>query len=212
MTKYLIKKEFLLAAHPMTYVFAFFGIMLLIPSYPYYVSFFYVMLGIFFTFINSRENRDLYFDAVLPVTKAQTVRAKLIFVWLIEAFSLIFAVPFAIITQKINPNGSNLAGIEANVAFFGLSLIMFTLFNAIFLIRFFKTAYKAGTSFLFASIAVAVYIGIAEVLDHMPVTGAYLEGNGLGQLPVLFVGIIIFIASFFVINRQCAKNFEKVDL
>ncbi len=39
MTKYLIKKEFLLTAHPMTYVFAFFGIMLMIPSYIYYVVF-----------------------------------------------------------------------------------------------------------------------------------------------------------------------------
>lgn len=47
MTKYLIKKEFLLTAHPMTYVFAFFGIMLMIPSYIYYVAFFYVTLGIF---------------------------------------------------------------------------------------------------------------------------------------------------------------------
>lgn len=216
MTKYLIKKEFLLSAHPMTYIFAFFGIMLLIPSYPYYVAFFYVTLGIFFAFMNSRENKDLYFNAILPVSKKDTVRAKLMFVWIVELFSIIFSVPFAVITQKINPNGSNLAGIEANPAFFGLVFIMFTLFNAVFLIKFFKTAYKAGVSFLVASAAVAAYVVIAEALDHFPVIGDYLEGFGtnghLNQLPVLIVGIAIFLLSFIPINKQCAKNFEKVDL
>lgn len=76
----------------------------------------------------------------------------------------------------------------------------------------FKKAYKAGTSFLIASIAVTFYIVVAEILDHMPVIGAYLEGEQLRQLTLLFVGLIIFIVSFFVINRQCAKNYEKVDL
>ena len=214
MTKYLIKKEFLLSAHPMTYVFMFFGVMLLIPSYPYYITFFYVTLGLFFSFMNGRENRDLYFDAILPVSKKDTVRAKTAFVWIVEIISVVFSVPFALITQRINPNGSNLAGIEANVAFYGLSLIMLAVFNAVFLCSFFKTAYKVGKSFLFACIPTAVFIAAAEVADHMPVVGDFLEGKGgqLVQLPVLFVGIAVFAASFFAVNKQCAKKFEKVDL
>lgn len=214
MTKYLIKKEFLLSAHPMTYVFMFFGVMLLIPSYPYYITFFYVTLGLFFSFMNGRENRDLYFDAILPVSKKDTVRAKTAFVWIVEIISVVFSVPFALITQKINPNGSNLAGIEANVAFYGLSLIMLALFNAVFLCSFFKTAYKVGKAFLFACIPTALFITAAEVADHMPVVGDFLEGKGgqLVQLPVLFVGIAVFAASFFAVNKQCAKKFEKVDL
>ena len=135
MTKYLIKKEFLLTAHPMTYVFAFFGIMLMIPSYIYYVAFFYVTLGIFFAFMNGRENKDTYFDAILPVSKKDTVKAKVAFVWIVESASVVFAIPFAILSQKLNPNGSNLAGIEANVAFFGFSLIMLALFNSVFLMN-----------------------------------------------------------------------------
>ena len=214
MTKYLIKKEFLLSAHPMTYVFMFFGVMLLIPSYPYYITFFYVTLGLFFSFMNGRENRDLYFDAILPVSKKDTVRAKTAFVWIVEIIAVAFSVPFALITQRINPNGSNLAGIEANVAFYGLSLIMLAVFNAVFLCSFFKTAYKVGKSFLFACIPTAVFIAAAEAADHMPVIGDFLEGKGgqLVQLPVLFVGIVVFAASYFAVNKQCAKIFEKVDL
>lgn len=214
MTKYLIKKEFLLTAHPMTFVFAFFGIMLMIPSYIYYVAFFYVTLGIFFAFMNGRENRDTYFDAILPVSKNDVVKSKLAFVWIVESVSVIFAVPFAILSQRVNPNGSNLAGIEANVAFFGLSLIMFTLFNAVFLNEYFKTAYKVGKSYLIASAVLALFVGLAETADHMPVIGAYLEGahGQVVQLPILFVGIAVFVMSFFVINIQCAKKYEKVDL
>ena len=214
MTKYLIKKEFLLTAHPMTYVFMFFGVMLLIPSYPYYITFCYVTLGLFFSFMNGRENRDLYFDAILPVSKKDTVRAKTAFVWIVEIIAVVFSVPFALITQKINPNGSNLAGIEANVAFYGLSLIMLAVFNAVFLCSFFKTAYKVGKSFLFACIPTAVFIAAAEAADHMPVIGDFLEGKGgqLVQLPVLFVGIAVFAVSYFAVNKQCAKNYEKVDL
>ena len=214
MTKYLIKKEFLLTAHPMTYVFAFFGIMLMIPSYIYYVAFFYVTLGIFFAFMNGRENKDTYFDAILPVSKKDSVKAKVSFVWIVESVSVVFAIPFAVLSQKLNPNGSNLAGIEANVAFFGLSLIMYSLFNAFFLNEFFKTAYKAGKAFVFGSIATAVFVLVAETADHMPVVGDYLEGKHgqLVQLPLLFVGIAIFTASFFVVNIQCAKKYEKVDL
>ena len=214
MTKCLIKKEFLLTAHPMTFVFTFFGIMLIIPNYIYYVAFFYTTLGIFFDFMNGRENRDTYFNAILPVSKREVVKAKTAFVWIIETASVVFAVPFAILSRTINPNGSNLAGIEANVAFFGLSLIMYSLFNAVFLNEFFKTAYKAGKAFIFGSIATAVFVLVAETADHMPVIGDYLEGKygQLIQLPLLFVGIAIFTVSFFVVNIQCAKKYEKVDL
>ena len=214
MTKYLIKKEFLLTAHPMTYVFALFGIMLMIPSYIYYVAFFYVTLGIFFAFMNGRENKDMYFDAILPVSKKDTVKAKVAFVWIVESVSVVFAIPFAILSQRLNPNGSNLAGIEANVAFFGLSLIMLALFNSVFLNVYFKTAYKVGKAFVLGSIAFAVFVGLAETADHLPIVGNYLEGEHgqLVQLPILFVGIAVFAVSFFVVNIQSAKKYEKVDL
>ena len=56
MTARIFCKDLRLAAHPMMYVFALFGAMLLIPSYPYTVVFFYGLLGIVFAFLNGREN------------------------------------------------------------------------------------------------------------------------------------------------------------
>ena len=47
MTAKIFSKDLRLAAHPMMYVFALFGVMLIIPNYPYTVVFFYGLLGIF---------------------------------------------------------------------------------------------------------------------------------------------------------------------
>ena len=80
MTAKIFSKDLRLAAHPMMYVFALFGVMLIIPNYPYTVVFFYGLLGIFFTFLNGRENKDVYYCAVLPVTKRDQVRAR---AWLV---------------------------------------------------------------------------------------------------------------------------------
>ncbi|MDD4596245.1 MAG: hypothetical protein PHQ30_06030, partial [Candidatus Izemoplasmatales bacterium] len=67
--KNLLYKEFKLATHPTTYLFLSLGLMLLIPSYPGYVSFFYVSLSIFFIFLSGRENRDVFFTVSLPIRK-----------------------------------------------------------------------------------------------------------------------------------------------
>ena len=216
MLKALIKKEFALTAHPMTYFMAFFGVMLLIPNYPYYVSFFYTTLGLFFAFMSGRENRDLYFSVILPVTKNDIVTAKTLFVYMVETVSVIFAVPFAFITNKINPNGGNAVGIEANVAFFGFSLIMLGIFNLIFLLSYFRTPYKVGKAYLISSIFMFIYIGILEALVHFPVIGEYLDtaeyGKMLSQLPILIIGILFYVLSGVIIIRNGTKRFEHTDL
>ena len=71
----LLYKQLRLVCHPMTPVFCLFGVMVLIPNYPYTITFFYVMLGLFFTFLNVREQKDIYYSAILPVPKRDTVKA-----------------------------------------------------------------------------------------------------------------------------------------
>ena len=48
----LLYKQFRLVCHPMTPIFCLFGVMVLIPNYPYTVIFFYVTLGLFFTSVS----------------------------------------------------------------------------------------------------------------------------------------------------------------
>ena len=52
----LMKKELKLVLHPMNIVFLALSALLLVPNYPYYVTFFYTTLGIFMMTQTAIEN------------------------------------------------------------------------------------------------------------------------------------------------------------
>ncbi len=215
--KKLLYKEFLLVCHPTVYLFMMLGAMLLIPSYIYYVVFFYTCLGIFFTFLSGRENRDIFFSVLLPVRKRDVVTARCIMIVIIEVLQVILSIPFAILGAKLNPNPSgNLAGIEANVAFYGLVFVMYAIFNAGFLLTFYKTAYKVGSAMLAGMIPLTIFIVASETLIYIPGVGEYLDTTNsaimVRQLPLLFCGILIYLVSMIVTCKRAAIRFEKVDL
>ena len=124
--KALLYKEFKLVCHPMTLIFCLFGIMVLIPNYPYTVIFFYVMLGIFFTFLNIREQKDIYYSALLPVPKRDTVKAGCAFVVIIQALSLVVLIPCSLLAAHLQPGKDNLVGLDPNAALLtaGFSLLV----------------------------------------------------------------------------------------
>ena len=107
--KTLLYKQLRLVCHPMTPVFCLFGFMVIIPNYPYTVIFFYVMLGLFFTFLNMREQKDIYYSAILPIRKRDTVKAACLFTALIEISSLVIAVPFAVWRAHTSSAATSLA-------------------------------------------------------------------------------------------------------
>lgn len=213
--KALLYKSFRLVCHPMTLIFAFFGVMLLIPSYPYTVAFFYVMLGLFFSFMNGREQKDIYYSALLPIRKRDAVKASVLFVLVIELVSLLIAVPFAVLSVRINPLGSNAVGLEPNAMLFAAALLLYALFNGIFLPSFYKTAYKVGVSFLKAVIPVSLAMIACEILVHFPNMVWMEDCTAAGQwklLPLLLIAAVIYGAGLWLAYRKAAKNYEKVDL
>ena len=213
--KALLYKQLHLVCHPMTLVFPLFGVMLLIPSYPYTLIFFYVVLGLFFSFVNSREQRDIYYSALLPIRKRDTVRASVLFVLVVELFSLLVAVPFAMLSVRINPLGGNAVGLEPNAAIFAAGLLIFTVFNGIFLPTFYKTAYKVGVSFLKAIIPTSLIIIAMEASVHFPGTEFLEDCTASGQLslmPLVIVAAIIYGGGTYLAYQAAAKNYEKVDL
>ena len=145
----LLRKELRLAAHPSIYIFIALGALVLVPAYPYGMVFFFAMLGVFQSIMYTRETRDIYFTALLPVRKRDAVKAKLLLAAFIQLTQLLFSVPFAFLRTLYLPSG-NPVGIEANAAYYGFGLMIFGAFNLIFFPLFFKTAYKAGTAFLAA--------------------------------------------------------------
>lgn len=215
--KHLLYKELRLAKHPTMFLFLLFSAMLLIPSYPYYVAFIYTCLSVFFVFLQGRENNDLSFTALLPVRKRDIVRARCLLVVLMQLAQVLVSLPCAIVGARINPLGGNAAGIEANAAFFGLVLVMYALFNLLFLPAFYRTGYRVGRAFLFAGAAVLVYIVAAELLVQcVPVLKASLDtfdpATRGTRLFVLLLGAGLYAAGSLLACRLSERRFARVDL
>lgn len=213
----LLYKEFRLAMHPTAYIFLSFSLMLLIPNYPYYVTFFYTGLAVFFTCLGGRENHDIFYTLSLPVPKRAAVKARFASVMLIELAQLLLAIPFAFLRQLMPGIPGNQVGMDANIAFFGLALILLGIFNLIFFSKYYKNTDKVGSSFGISSIAVFVYIIIVETLTHIiPFFRDRLDTKDTefvaDKLLVLAIGIIIYLVLTLVSFRKSVKSFEKLDL
>lgn len=133
---------------------------------------------------------------------------------LAQMTQLLISLPFAVLRTYVLPNG-NPAGIEANVAYYGFGLIIYTVFNVIFLTQFFKTAYKVGKAFLLAFIPAALIVLVMEVLVHLPglewldsIEPAFM----LHQLPILGVGVVAYVTGMVLAYRISVSRFEHVDL
>ena len=96
----------------------------------------------------------------------------------------------------------------------GWLLILFALFNSVFLGGFFRTAYGLGKPFILYSIAGFAVICLAEALHHFPGMAAMnsqTEGFGM-QLIVLAAGVLCFVGMTALSCRKAQKNFERIDL
>lgn len=211
----LLYKQLRLVCHPMTPVFCLFGIMVLIPNYPYTIIFFYVMLGLFFTFLNIREQKDIYYSAILPVPKRDTVKAGCVLVTLVELLSLAVLAPCALLAVRLQPGKDNLVGMDPNLALFAAGFLMYAVFNAVFLTAFYRSGYKVGVAFVKALIPVTLLMIVCEALPHFPTLGWLDDLDGATQLrllPVLIVSAVVYGVGMLLTFRKAAELYEKVDL
>lgn len=212
----LLKKELRLAMHPAAVCFLFLAALVLVPNYPYYVTFFYTSLGIFFICLSGRENRDAEFSLLLPIAKGDVVKARFLVALLLEILTLVLTVPFALLRQHL-PVEPNAVGMEANIAFFGLSLILLGLFNFTFFCCYYKNIQKVGKSFVLASTVMFLYIAVVETLTHivsffrdrLDTLDPLFWQEKLSVLAIGFVFFAILTALAYVISQ---KRFEKQDI
>ncbi len=210
----LLYKELRLAAHPNLYIFTLLGALVIVPAYPYGMVFLFGCLAPYLTFMYGRETNDIYYTALLPVQKKDTVKAKCLLMVLAQMTQLLISLPFAVLRVRVLPDG-NPAGIEANAAYYGFGLIIYAVFNVILLTQFFKTAYKVDKAFLLAIIPAAVAVVIMEVLVHLPGfewLDSVVPDIMLRQLPILAAGLAVYVIGMLIACRVSAKRFEQVDL
>ena len=214
--KALQSKNWRLAMSPVPLLFLLLSGLILIPNYPYYVTFFYNSLGIFMWMQSLRENRDTAYMMLLPVTKAEMVRARLRTVVQLELLQLLACVPFMVLRASYG-HLNNAVGIEANAAFLGLGLVQMGLFNLVFFPMHYRNAYDLGKPFLAASAAELFYIVLVEACDHVipymkTVCESYALRDQLRQWPMLLGGVAVFALLTWAAERSSVRRFEKVDL
>lgn len=213
--KTLLYKQLRLACHPMTPVFCLSGIMLLIPNYPYSVAFFYVTLGLFFTFLNMREQRDIYYSALLPLRKRDTVRAAVAFTVLVELLSVVITALFCLLSAKLQPGKDNAVGMDANLMLLGAGFVLYGVFNLVFFVCLYRSGYKVGAAYLKANLALWPMMLLAEALPHFPslmwLNRVDIQAN-LRQIPILLFGVAVFAVLTMLAYRRSARLYERVDL
>lgn len=213
----LMKKEMRLSASVLTYIFIVAGGMTLIPGYPVLCGAFFVTLGIFYSFQNAREANDIVYTVLLPIAKRDVVKGKFMFSVLIEMSGFLVMTALTILRMTVfsdaMPYRQN-ALMNANPFFLGMALIVFGLFNLVFIAGFFKTAYKF-TPFVAYIIAAFLTIGIAEAAHHFPnfsaVNAFGTDHFGL-QLILLSAGGAIYVILTIIGYILSCRRFENIDL
>ena len=215
--KKLFYKEMKLSANPLTYLFIAFSAMTMIPSYPILVGSFFICLGIFHTYQQIREYDDVTYTVMLPVKKRDIVTAKYLFVLFIELTAFILCTLLTIIRMKILgtavPYATNQL-MNANMAYLGYTMIVFAVFNSIFLAGFFKTTYKIGKPFFIFCVVSFIIIIMGEILHHIPDLESLNNPSNLSmpQAVIFAIGVVVFMLCTWLSYQKAVKDFETIDL
>lgn len=214
----ILRKEMKLSASVLSYLFIAFGFMFFIPGYPILCGVFFVTLGIFQSFQYAREANDIIFSALLPIAKKDVVKGKFLFACFIELCSFTLMAAIVILRMTMFSESyvyRNNALMNANPFALGMVLLIFGLFNFIFIGGFFKTAYKFGKPFVAYIIVAFLAIGIGEALHHFPgleMLNAFGFEHIILQLELFGIGALCYVLLTLLSYRQSCKHFEIIDL
>ena len=211
-------KEMKLSASPISYLFILFGFMFLMPGYPVLCGAFFTTLGIFQGFQYAREANDIEFSVLLPVSKKDTVKGKYLFVCFIELCSFAVMTVCSLVRMTALSDAAvytKNALMNANLFALGAALVVFGLFNTIFLNGFFKTAYKQGKPFVIYIIVAFLAITVFEAVHHIPgleaVNAFGFEHIGL-QVALLLADAAIYSIMTLISYKSSCRRFELIDL
>ncbi len=229
--KKLLYKEFILAVHPICYVFLFvFPLLMLIPSYPLFVGTIYIIPIFSFLFLGAKkgvQSNDLFYTALLPIRKKEIVKARMLTITVMETITLSLMgilSPIKILVDNNMDQSHNPFSDEGIVSGFAFVIIGYAIVNAFYFLMF----YKKGRSILAPTLISVIFYAIYMMLFTTILPAVDVEQGGVPlapgfynafvaidakyQLIYLFVGILIFFVSNYVIYRLASKRLENADL
>ena len=212
----LLMKEWKLCMHPMGYIMPLCAALVLVPGYPYAVCCFYTGLAIFFICLTARENHDAGFTLMLPVSRGDAVRARILFCFLLEILTLLLMGAMVLVKKAIGGDMPNPAGLDAGLAMLGEGLIVFALFNLVFFPGYYRDITKPGKAFAWAAAAVFAWI-ILEIVATYTIPFFQLldtpdPRNMRDKALFSLAGLALFLGGTAKSAQLSVKRFEATDL
>jgi hypothetical protein len=209
--KNLIYKELHLSINKFFYILPLFlALLMLIPQWFFtlvFSYFFWISVSQIYASYNAQE--DSSFSSMLPVTKTDIVKSKIYTLFIIEVIHLISGIITGII--HIWLFGSTNFSLDVNVAFFGVIIGMYSLFNIVFLPLYFKTGYFFGKPLIYGSAVTLVYAFIFEFgAIKFEFFRTILEGEIGSQLIVLGLSIIAMLIMNYLTVKKSIVNFTSI--
>ena len=216
--KHLIVKELKMATPLLTYLFLSFTLMTFIPGYPILCGAFFACFGIFQGYQYSREAGDMAYSVVLPVKKTDLVKAKFVTACLLQMVALMLFTLFTLFRMTFLATAGvyvENALMGANFVFLGYVLLIFAIFNWVFIGGFFKTAYNIGKPFVHFLIVGFFVILVAEVFHHLPGMAWLntLDYSDMDRQVIVFAcGVGLYVGITMLSCRTAQKRFAQIDL
>lgn len=192
------------------------GALMLIPGWIYFiVPLYFCWLTLPNMFAGFKAQNDLLFTAMMPVTKKDMVRARIVVIVFMELLHLIFAMIFGAITLRLYPHVTYYF-FAPQMGFWGLCFVMFAIFNLIFIPMYYKTAYAYGKATTASIAAAMLFAGVAQWMGIQNSSvadvfiGAGIDNTAL-QISILAAGIVIFLAFTLIAYRVAILRFRKVE-
>ena len=210
--KSLLYKEFKLTIHPLFLLISLLGAMVLIPDWPYFIAMMYFFICVPSLFAVCKEQNDMGFMVMMPISRKNIVKSRLISVILLELLQIIVTMIFAIINIKLYGNGKFL---DPNASFFGFTFVMYAIYNGIFFSAFYKTGSKIILPVILSTAASILFAGVVECIVMLfPVAADLLDGSEIKiyHILVLFIGIAAFTVINYLTYKSSVKRFEELDL
>lgn len=216
----LLYKEIVLCTNVQIILFTIFATFILIPSWPPAIAFIYPLSGLMTLFPTGLANKDIEYTSLLPIKKTDIVKAKALYLGVIELTVLLLAgiaglVRFFLYPAPVEPDElTYFMATRPSFSLYGFALMSFGIMNLVLLGMYYRDPYKRLTGPSIVSLIVCMLLLTVGtlVIAFVPPLREYDAVGLVAQLSTLGVGIILFIIFTFLGYRSGAKGFLKVDL
>ncbi|MCF7931426.1 MAG: ABC-2 transporter permease [Acholeplasmataceae bacterium] len=210
--KNLLYKELFLSVNKFFYILPIMlAGLIMIPQWVYMIALMYFFwISIPQIFSAYLAQRDYEFTTVLPVKRSYIAISKGLTVIIIELLHLVL-IAIAGIAHNLVYGSFNIF-IDISPAFYGYALIMFAIFNVIYLPLYFRTAYYFGKPLILAVVVVTIYgVGLELLTLLVPWATRIIDNpNIFYQIGMLFAGILIFLGLNWLALYKSARNYENI--